>query len=203
MSGSTEPAGDCYSAGDRGLMVLSQRFRGRLLTPAVDALARLGVTADGLTGMSLVAGLAFCLAFAIHPLLALAFLALHVALDGLDGPLARRTGTASRRGSFADTVADQVVVIATTLSLVHAGVVGAVPGVLYLVTYTVVITFSVVRNALSAPYAWLVRPRLFVYALIPVELFVQSGILEPVLWIAVGILGFKAVTGFSSIHRRL
>ena len=36
------------------------------------------------------------------PPVALAALALHVALDGMDGPLARWTHTASRRGSLAD-----------------------------------------------------------------------------------------------------
>lgn len=194
---------DSYGAGDRGLMLLSQRIRGWLLTPMVAALARAGISADALTALSLIAGLAFCPALAIHPLLALGFLALHALLDGLDGPLARHTGTASRQGSFADTVADQVVVIATTLSLIHADLVAAVPGVLYLATYTVVIVFSVVRNALSVPYGWLVRPRLFVYALIPIELFVQPGILGPALWLFVGLLGVKVVSGFASIRRRL
>ena len=108
-------------------MLLSQRIRGWLLTPMVAALARAGISADALTALSLIAGLAFCPALAIHPLLALGFLALHALLDGLDGPLARHTGTASRQGSFADTVADQVVVIATTLSLIHADLVAAVP----------------------------------------------------------------------------
>ena len=74
---------------------------------------------------------------------------------------------------------------------------------LYLATYTVVIVFSVVRNALSVPYGWLVRPRLFVYALIPIELFVQPGILGPALWLFVGLLGVKVVSGFASIRRRL
>ncbi len=203
MTPSTEPTGDCYGAGDRGLMVLSQQVRGRVLILLVGLLARCGVTADGLTALSLIAGLAFCPAFVIHPLLALAFLALHVALDGLDGPLARHTGTASRRGSFADTVADQIVVIATTLSLIHADLIAAVPGVLYLASYTVVIVFSVVRNALSAPYTWLVRPRLFVYLLIPIELYLQPGILGPALWVCTGILTLKVLTGFLSIRRRL
>jgi len=184
-------------------MLLSQKVRGWLLTPLVTLLTRAGISADALTALSLIAGLAFCPALAIHPLLALAFLALHALLDGLDGPLARHTGTASRRGSFADTVADQVVVIATTLSLIHAGLAPTVAGGLYLATYTVVIVFSVVRNALSVPYSWLVRPRLFVYALIPVELYLQPGILAPALWVFTGLLGWKAVSGFASIRERL
>ena len=50
----------------------------------------------------------------VHEIAALVALSLHVLIDGLDGPLARHLGIASRSGSFTDTMADQVVVVATT-----------------------------------------------------------------------------------------
>ena len=194
---------DCYGRGDRGLMQLSQRVRGWLLYPVLRGLARLGITANGLSMLSLLAGLAFCPLLLVHRGSALALLALHIGLDGLDGPLARHTGTASSRGSFTDTVADQVVVAASTAGLIHAGVVDVLPGVVYLFAYTVVVAFAVVRNALAIPYTWLIRPRLLVYALIPVDLFAWSGCLDLAMAVSSVLLAIKAITGFASIRRRL
>ena len=113
-------------------------------------LARLGVTPNYLTLLSLVTGLAFCPAFLWDwKITAFALLLLHALFDGVDGPLARFTGKASNRGSFTDTAADQVVVTFSTVTLIHAGYVAAWPGALYLFFYTIVVIFAMVRNALA------------------------------------------------------
>ncbi len=192
---------DCYSAGDRKLMLLSQHIRGWLLTPVLVLLQRCRITANGLTLIGLITGLAFAPMLFVNRPLALALLLLHVALDGLDGPLARHTGTASPRGSFSDTVVDQLVVAATTTALIIHGTIHTLPGVLYLFTYTVVIAFSLARNALRTPYTWLFRPRLFVYAMIPVALYWKAGFLDYALWAFAVLLAVKGVSGFVMIRR--
>jgi len=60
------------------------------MRPLLMVLARLRVTPDHLTLLSLLAGLAFCPVFfwGLKPV-APALLLAHVLLDGLDGPLAR------------------------------------------------------------------------------------------------------------------
>lgn len=194
----------CYSASEDALMHRSQALRGRWLRPLLDALARLHCRAGHLTLFSLLAGLAFCpLLLAGRPLAALGFLLLHVLLDGLDGPLARHLGRASNRGSFTDTMADQAVVTFSTLTLMEAGYAGLWPGALYLIFYTVVVLFALARNALAIPYSWLVRPRFFVFACIPVELWLQPGSLNGLLWIVSTLLAWKTLTGFIQIRRRL
>jgi len=59
---------------------------------------------------------------------------------------------------FADSMADQLVVVASTVTLMSIHVVGILPGSVYIVAYTVVMLFAMARNALSVPYSWLVRP---------------------------------------------
>ena len=185
-------------------MARSQAVRGRLLEPLLTLLARGGITPNHLTLASLVTGLAFCPLFWWGALpAAFALLLAHVLLDGLDGPLARLTQTASNRGSFTDTTADQVVVSFSTLTLIHAGYAGAWPGGLYLFFYAMVVIFAMVRNALAIPYSWLVRPRLFVYAWMPVEVYLWPGSLDPLLWVASGLLALKMLTGFIQIRRRM
>jgi phosphatidylglycerophosphate synthase len=194
----------CYSEEEGGFMRRSQELRGQLLRPLLAALARLRVTPNHLTLLSLLTGLAFCPVFLwSSKITAFALLLAHVLLDGLDGPLARYTQRASNRGSFTDTAADQIVVAFSTVTLIHAGYAGAWPGGLYLFFYSIVVIFAMVRNALAIPYSWLVRPRFLVYAWMPVEIYLWRGSLDVVLWLLTVVLAVKTLTGFVQIRRRI
>jgi phosphatidylglycerophosphate synthase len=194
----------CYSGGEERLMAESQALRGRLLKPLLQGLVRCGVRPGHLTFLSMAAGLAFCPLFlwGSRPAAFLLLLA-HVLLDGVDGPLARHLGRASNRGSFTDTMADQVVVAFTTVALIHAGHAGIWPGALYFFLYTLVVIFAMVRNALAIPYSWLVRPRFLVYLWFPVEVYFWPGSLNGLLWILSALLGLKTLTGFIQIRRKI
>jgi phosphatidylglycerophosphate synthase len=198
-----KPVADCYSASDRKLMVWGQELRRKMLAPLLVLMTKCRLTADILTLASLAAGLAFCPVYFFCPPAALGLLALHVALDGLDGPLARHAGTASRRGSFTDTMTDQIVIAASTITLIAGGVVWVVPGACYIFIYTIVVAFSMIRNAMEIPYAWLVRPRFFVYLWIPIELYVLPGSIDYVLWTFTALLLAKMISGFVKIRKRL
>jgi hypothetical protein len=100
-------------------------------------------------------------------------------------------------------MADQTVVVATTLTLIQAGHAALWPGGLYLALYTVVVLFAMARNALAVPYSWLVRPRFVVFLWIPVEMFWWPGSLDYLLWVAAGLLGGKAITGFVRIRKKI
>ena len=128
-------------------MEWTQRLRGRSLGPLLAGLHAAGVTCDHVTLLSLAVGTAFLpLWLAGLPGWALAALALHVLLDGLDGPLARFAGVASPRGSFTDTTSDQIVVALVTAGLMATGAVGAVAGGVYIFLYTAVVVFAMVRQ---------------------------------------------------------
>ncbi|MFT4636775.1 MAG: phosphatidylglycerophosphate synthase [Verrucomicrobiales bacterium] len=170
--------GDCYASGERHFMDQWQAFRAATLRPLFVYFARWPVTPDGLTLLSLLFGLAFFpLLFVSYPL-AFDCLFTHAVLDGLDGPLARYLGTASRRGSFTDTMVDQLVVTTTTAALMKLGANSLEVGLAYIVTYGALVAFSMVRNAMAIPYSWVVRPRLVIYLWMPIELYVWPGTLE-------------------------
>lgn len=202
-SESPETHVDCYAAGERGWMVIWQRWRASACAPLLRLLKCCGITPDQLTLLALVAGLAFCPLYLWCAGFALLALAGHALLDGLDGPLARHLGCDSPRGSFTDTASDQAVVVASTITLMATRTVDVVAGTIYVVLYTVVVSFSMVRNALEVPYSWLLRPRFLVYAWLAVELWWWPGSLDGVLWICNAVLAGKAVTGFLRIRRRM
>lgn len=90
----------------------------RIVAPLGNRLARIGITASHIT----ILGLAVTMAGGV--LLSIGWLAwgaiiggFGALLDALDGPLARLTGTQSKRGALLDTVADRVGEIALWLGL--------------------------------------------------------------------------------------
>ena len=202
MSLTDEPKADCYSGGERAAMVWTQELRGRLLAPLLVGMARVGIGPDHLTLASLVCGLAFCPLYVWSSPAAFLAILLHVLLDGIDGPLARHLNVASRRGSFTDTTADQLVIIAVTVTLMAAPerVIGIAAGSLYIFLYTVVVAFAMIRNALEIPYSWVVRPRFVVYAWLLVETYLLPGSIDYVLWICNILLAAKMISGFARIR---
>lgn len=185
------------------MMGASQSARGRWLVPLLNRMAAAGVTPNHLTLASLLAGVAFCPLFLWRPPAAFAFLLVHVLLDGLDGPLARHTGAASNRGSFADTLSDQIVVVLSALTLIHTGDIGIISGGLYIFLYTMVVVFAMVRNALAIPYSWLVRPRYVVFVWMAIEVSILPGTINYVLWVCSILLGAKMLSGYIKIRRAI
>ena len=78
-----------------------------------------------------------------------------------------------------------------------------VPGTLYIVIYTVVVLFAMARNMLDVPYAWLIRPRFYVYTWFLVETYWWPGTINYLLWACVAVLTVKLLTGFLRIRGRI
>lgn len=194
---------DCYSDGERRAMEWSQSVRGRWLAPLLRTLTAVNITPDHLTGVSLLLGLSFCGLWFWSLAAALSALLAHVLFDGLDGPLARHQGVASRRGSLTDTLADQTVITATTITLMTDHVVEIAAGGVYLSVYAVVVAIAMIRNALEIPYSWLIRPRFLVYCWILIEAFFWPGTINGLLWLINAVLGWKLLTGFVNLRERL
>lgn len=194
---------DCYSGGERRWMEYTQQVRGEVLRPLLQGLAGARLRPDHLTVLSLLAGLAFSPLYLFTVPWALVALALHVVLDGLDGPLARHLGVASRSGSFTDSMADQTIIAASTLTLMYTQDADVFAGALYIAAYTVVVLFAMARNALNVPYSWLFRPRFLVYVWIGVENYWLPGTLNWVLWACTVLLLAKTVSGFVRIRNRI
>jgi len=196
-----------YASGEQSMMDASQARRHFLFRPVLKLFVRCGITPNLLTGLSLLCGIGFCFTFGQSwegaRLVSFGLLFMHVLLDGIDGPLARFQGTAGNRGSFTDTTSDQLVVAFTTITLIHYDILNVVAGGLYLFFYTLVVVFAMIRSSLAIPYSWLVRPRFFVYAWIPINVYFLPGTLNYLLWLFVLPLAWKSLTGFYKIRKKL
>lgn len=214
----SEKKSDCYSEGERATMLRYQGFKQRLLQPLLRLLVRCGITPDHITLISLIGGLAFCPFYLMNDVawalpVAFALLAFHLIVDGIDGPLARHTQTASAAGSFTDTMADQLVVAATTITFMLAGQIPGLPGFgiaaggTFLFLYTIVVVFAMVRNTLGVPYRFVLRPRNGVYLwMLLAVIFPDSALprmTDPALWLGNLYLGIMTLTGYVAIRKAM
>lgn len=197
---------DCYSAGERGWMEYGQKLRAVWLQPMLVGLTHLRISPDMITLLSGLAGVAFAPFWLSHwEGLALSCLVAHVALDGLDGPLARHQQRASPRGSFTDTFTDQIVVtivaVAWMIKQANAWAIGL--GGCYIFLYTLVVAMAMVRNALAVPYSWLVRPRFFMFTALAFEWVGWPWISYTTIAICCVLLIAKTVSGFLKLREQL
>jgi CDP-diacylglycerol---glycerol-3-phosphate 3-phosphatidyltransferase len=112
------------------------------LARVATALARTGVTPNGLTLLSLAPAVASGIAAAYGAFTwAAIFLLLSGLFDLLDGPLARTTGTATRFGALLDSTVDRITdaapLIGLTIFASHSGWPAVIPGIALLAAYTV------------------------------------------------------------------
>lgn len=197
---------DCYSAGERQWMEYGQQMRASLLKPLLSQLSHFKVTPDAVTFVAGATGLGFIPLWLLdQKIYALVCLCVHVLLDGLDGPLARYQNTASSRGSFTDTFADQLVVTGVTIAWIIADATtgNIAVGTAYVFLYAMVVAMAMVRNALSAPYSWLVRPRFFVYLAVALDFWLASNPTFYVLLICDCLLAIKCASGFLVLRSQL
>lgn len=197
---------DCYSDGERGWMEYGQRLRGQLLGPMLEWLTRCKMKPDMVTLLSGLFGVAFLPLWLLpNRIAASAALILHVALDGLDGPLARHQGVASPRGSFTDSFTDQCVVTAVMIAWMigQPTAVSIGLGTLYVFLYSLVVSMAMVRNALQIPYSWLVRPRFFIFGAIVLESMGIPWLTVPVLSVGTLLLAVKTISGFCRLRAQI
>ena len=198
---------DCYSEGERGWMEYGQRLRAVLLGPLLKLLTTLRIGPDTITLVSGAFGLAFVPLWLTHlKSWAIASIFTHILLDGLDGPVARHQNLASPRGSFTDTCTDQFVVTAvmTAWMIQSPEPFHIAAGSTYIFLYAFVVAVAMIRNALSIPYSWLIRPRLFVFTALAFDHW-QPGYQLTLftLLICNVLLLTKSISGFYHLRRQL
>ncbi len=197
---------DVYSEGERQWMELGQRLRARMLHPLLVVLTRLKVTPDSITLLAGLIGLLFVPCWLTgYRWIALTCLALHVILDGVDGPLARHQKVDSARGSFTDTFTDQLIVTATTIAWMigQPTTFHIATGAIYIFVYSILVAMAMVRNALKVPYSWIVRPRFFVYLALLIDTCCNSTFTVWIMLTCNILIALKCGSGFFVLRRNI
>ena len=173
-----------------------------ILEPIAGGLARIGVTPAVVTIVGLLVTIAGSVLIAMGFLRAGAITAgVGVLLDALDGPLARRLGTASDRGAFLDTMSDRIGEIAIWVGL--SVYLREEPRLLVLCVVALALSLMVPYVRAKAEFAglegkggWMGRAERMILIILGILLEgFGLPVLEPVLWV------FVVLTGFTVIQR--
>ena len=174
----------------------------RILEPVAAGMAKIGVTPAFVTIVGLAVTIAGAALIATGYLVAGGFTAgTGVALDALDGPLARKLGTDSDRGAFLDTMSDRFGEIAVWVGLT-----------VYLSESPRLLILCIVALAFSllVPYVrakaelydlvgkggWMGRAERMILILVgTIIVGFGASIMEPLLWV------FVVLTGFTVLQR--
>jgi len=137
--------------------------RTEILMPILKILNKLGITPDAISYFALFLLIPFTFFFVMTPLISSICLIFYVLLDGLDGSLARFQSTDNLGGSLTDIVVDQIGLIVIVGNLIYHGLTDATISFYYGILYIVMISFSVVQNALEIPLQRLIRSKYIIY----------------------------------------
>lgn len=171
-----------------------------ILEPIAAGLAKIGVTPAFVTIVGLAVTIGGAALIATGYLIAGGFTAgIGVALDALDGPLARKLGTASDRGAFLDTMSDRFGEIAVWVGLTVY--LRDIPRLLILCVVALAFSLLVpyVRAKaelydLEGKGGWMGRAERMILILVgTVIVGFGAPIMEPLLWVFVILTGFTVV----------
>lgn len=168
----TLPAGSIYSDVEVLFLGPWQQMRQRILSPFTEVLARMGVRADMLSFASVFLGLGFFLLAPVQFSVAFWLLVASLVCDALDGVEARATKTNTARGSFTDVFCDSVVVAFSVAGLAWKGLVNPVLAILFVYTYTALVTFLILHRLFRISSQGIIRPsRMILYIAVALYFF--------------------------------
>jgi phosphatidylglycerophosphate synthase len=204
--GSSDGGWTYFGWAERPYFRAMSAFRYNLFGPFLSPLRRRGIKADHLTGMSFfVILVGFPLLYGARQYgLAFFVLALHILLDGLDGPMARLEGSkGSSRGALMDMTNDVTGMVVVILTASFFGPIPWFLGATYVTTYLYLSIFAVAQNLMGIRYAYVVKTKYTIYVLLVIWRLTGVELVSPVMAVATVYMGVSAFFGFLRVARAL
>ena len=179
MTGTPGPPSDSYSALERRIIGPVRAAVLWATGPAVRLLAALGVPPNALSMSQIVLGFVILALVPTAPAAAFFLFLGTLLIDGMDGALARSTGTASRFGALVDQYCDHIREVTVIAGMAVVGPLHPLPAVLYGLIYTGTNFTLYIANAYGAPVQWAAKSYLIVYPALGLYLLAGIDLLTP------------------------
>lgn len=173
-----------YSGFEEHWQTAFHRIKAQQLAPLLRLLTRLRITAMHVSILSASLtwiGLFLALARGEFVFFVL-FLALHLLLDGLDGPLARHQRTENLGGTLIDALCDHSGIVATSVFIATILPSLASAALWFAMLYTAVVALSILLTLRGRRPFFVIRPRLYLYGAIAADqlfgIFVTPWVLQ-------------------------
>jgi phosphatidylglycerophosphate synthase len=186
------PSADAYSALEQRLREPARALLGRIYHPLVLLLAWLGVSPNLVSFSQIPLGLLIVIMITPHPRLALLLIVASIAIDGIDGALARHLGRATPFGALWDGYCDHVREVLVVAGLAWVGALNGFWAALYGLAYPGINLTISLCNHYKTPIPLAIKSYITAYPFI--FLYLWWGIN----WLDWGI-GFSVLTMFFTI----
>lgn len=166
--------------------------RSRWFRPLVQALIRRGVRPNHVTAASF---LVLVIGFPLFFWLKLYFwafftLVLHIFLDGLDGPMARETGTDSPAGELLDGANDVTGMLIVVITASHYQFMNPTIGFIYASAYLYITFVAMAQNVLNIPFRFVGKTKYPVYILLCIR---AAGGVDITTWFCVVAIAYMVI----------
>jgi len=154
---------DSYSSLERKFLAPARRGLRALFAPIVRGLAALGVSPNAVSFAQVILGVVVVALMPIQPRVAFVLFVIAIALDGVDGALARATNRVTKFGALFDQYCDHIREVTVVAGLALYGALNPFLAGIYGITYPAFNLTLYLCNHYRAPLPFAIKSYLIVY----------------------------------------
>lgn len=194
---------DSYSALERKFLAPARRVTGALFAPIVRGLAALHVSPNAVSFAQVPLGVLVVALMPTQPRPAFVLFVAALALDGVDGALARATNRVTRFGALFDQYCDHAREVTVVAGLAWYGALNPFLAGIYGVTYPAFNLTLYLRNHYRAPLPFALKSYLIVYPALFAYRWCGTNLLDAAVALALVLMGAAIALGLWRLSRAM
>jgi len=194
---------DSYSSLERKFLAPVRRVVRALFAPIVRVLAARRVPPNAVSFSQVILGAVVVALMPTQPRLAFILFIIALALDGIDGALARATNRATKFGALFDQYCDHIREVTVVAGLALNGALNPFLAGLYGITYPAFNLTLYLCNHYRAPLPFAIKSYLVVYPALFAYLWFGANVLDAAVALSVALMGLTIALGLWRLARAM
>ena len=194
---------DSYSSLERKFLAPVRRVVRALFAPIVRVLAARRVPPNAVSFSQVILGAVVVALMPTQPRLAFIVFIIALALDGIDGALARATNRATKFGALFDQYCDHIREVTVVAGLALNGALNPFLAGLYGITYPAFNLTLYLCNHYRAPLPFAIKSYLVVYPALFAYLWFGANVLDAAVALSVALMGLTIALGLWRLARAM
>lgn len=186
---------DSYSAAERRFLAPARRLLLAVYAPLIGLLARLPISPNMVSFSQVIVAGAVVLFIPTQPRLAFGLFVVAVALDGVDGALARATHRVTRFGAVFDQYCDHIREVIIVSGLALYGVLNPFLAGMYGLTYPAFNLTLYLCNAYGSPLPVAIKSYFIVYPALFLYLWFGLDLITAAVFLSIALMGVVIILG--------
>jgi phosphatidylglycerophosphate synthase len=192
---------DSYSSFERLYLAPARRVLLALYSPLVRVLAALRVSPNAVSFSQVIVGVIVVALMPSQPRVAFLLFLAALALDGIDGALARATNRVTKFGALFDQYCDHIREVTVVAGLGLHGALNPLLAGLYGLAYPGFNLTLYICNSYRAPLPFAIKSYAVVYPALLAYLWFGANVLDAAVALSIALMGIVIVMGLFNLHR--